>query len=367
MSVPHFASAFRQSYSGAAAKLQHKLLGKRKRRAELAVIADPDDPDVPSHEDTHSHDSTVGEAPSPGSSTGSTGLRQQHYAVLTSLLHRCILERDYARASRAWAMLLRTELGGHPLDIRAQERWGIGAELLLHTDTTPMGRAPDMAGQPFLQDQALPANAAKSTLEGLARAMHYYERLILQFPYRKTAPDATSSLTFYPLMFGVWIHSIQLRYKMAMQESLQALKISRSRGSSDDMSSDEPSSDTTSARSQLHGGVAARQTAVQDANAVVERLNELLTSPPYSDHSGLWKIKGMLLLWIGHLLDYNSLSARSSDSSGDESVSTAPGGGKPESSLEERQMTILRAQDAFSRALALGDTLDARIREEVGL
>lgn len=264
-------------------------------------------------------------------------------------------------------MLLRTELGGHPLDIRAQERWGIGAELLLHTDTTPMGRAPDMAGQPFLQDQALPANAAKSTLEGLARAMHYYERLILQFPYRKTAPDATSSLTFYPLMFGVWIHSIQLRYKMAMQESLQALKISRSRGSSDDMSSDEPSSDTTSARSQLHGGVAARQTAVQDANAVVERLNELLTSPPYSDHSGLWKIKGMLLLWIGHLLDYNSLSARSSDSSGDESVSTAPGGGKPESSLEERQMTILRAQDAFSRALALGDTLDARIREEVGL
>ncbi|KAI4123387.1 MAG: hypothetical protein LQ338_005284 [Usnochroma carphineum] len=367
MSVPYFASAFRQSHSGSVGNLQHKLSAKRKRGAEQTEFSTLHEPEVPSAGPTDRDDPIVEAAAKSRSLSGVTGLRQQHYSVLTSILHRCILEKDYARASRAWGMLLRTEVGGHPLDIRAQDRWGVGAELLLHGNTTLVGRVPNAAGPPSVTDEQLRAHDTKSVLQGLAKAKDYYERLILQFPYRKTAPDATSSLTFYPVMFGLWIYSTQLHYKIATQNILEAPRNRRSRDSSEDRSSDEGSLDSRSARSEFEGKAAARQTAVLDANEIIDRLNELLISPPYADDSRLWKIKGMLLLWTSHLLDYSSLPAEESGMSEDEPNPSIHGQGHPMSKVRERHEAVLKAQEAFSRALALGDTLDTRTREEAML
>ncbi|KAL8855064.1 MAG: hypothetical protein Q9221_000261 [Calogaya cf. arnoldii] len=250
-------------------------------------------------------------------------LRQQHYTVLTSLLHRCLMEKDYMRASRAWGMLLRLETHGHPLDIRAQERWGIGAELLLHGNSN---------------DDTQPS------LENLMKAKDYYERLILQYPYRKHSPDTVSSLTFYPVMFGIWIYSIQLRYKTAVQESVGRRKGNDNLEAKDASESEFEESFSSIASTSTAVQIEARRIAVEQANEVVKKLGELLISPPYSDHSGLWKIQGMLYLWLSQLLDQD-----------------------PKEDQQERQIALRKAYDAFSRTLEEGGTIDSRTREEVGL
>lgn len=369
MSVPCFASAYRRPYNQAVGGLQARKLCKRKRGAkdrEHTEQPNVDEDTALSAELIQAEDLET-EVAATSRKSSSAGLRQQHYSVLTSLLHRCILDKDYARASRAWGMLLRTELGGHPLDIRAHERWGIGAELLLHGHTPPAGRMVNTAGQRETQDKGLIAHGTKAIQEGLTKAKEYYERLILQFPYRKTAPDATSSLTFYPVMFGIWIYSIQLRYGFALHESLQDQKSSSREALSNDSNSDSGYSASRVADSQLDSKIAIRQTAEQDAYEIAESLSELLVSPPYSDHPGLWKTKGMLLLWISHLLDYETLSAEQTDNSGNESI---PNHREREHSVtksRERQDAVMKTQQAFSRALVLGETLDTRIREEVVL
>ncbi|KAL9580611.1 MAG: hypothetical protein Q9212_004393 [Teloschistes hypoglaucus] len=290
------------------------------------------------------------------------GLRQQHYTVLTSLLHRCILERDYARAGRAWGMLLRLETDGHPLDIRNHERWGIGAELLLH-------------GNGNHQDRL--------TLENLDKAKDYYERLILQYPYRKSAPDATSSLKFYPVMFGIWIYAIQLRYKLAtqiMSGSPDGQHTTESAGHSDG-GSESLQSDVTA--TQVIDQDSARLTTIQQARGVVERLSELLISPPFSDHPGLWRIQGMLFMWISQLLSHDESPNRNAGSSDHDSRSrtgtthSSSSSAEPTESLGDRadlqyvrsdcQEARLKAKEAFSRTLALGCSVDSQTSQELGL
>ncbi|KAI4110461.1 MAG: hypothetical protein LQ339_001326 [Xanthoria mediterranea] len=294
-------------------------LTSRPQRSGTSPSLDSDSSVVVS---SQSDEDGVEVVPKPKSSSD-VGLRQQHYTVLTSLLHRCLMEKDYMRASRAWGILLRLEVHGHPLDIRAQERWGVGAELLLNGNTN---------------------NEARPSLENLMRAKDYYERLILQYPYRKHSPEAVSSLTFYPVMFGLWIYSIQSRYKFAVEESAV-----RAKGDDDPeathISENEPEesvSSTSSARTAVQ--TEACRIAVEQANEVVKKLGELLISPPYSDHSGLWKIQGMLYLWLSQLLDR-----------------------KPKEGRQERQKALRKAYEAFSRALKEGGTIDTRTRETVGL
>ncbi|KAI4180484.1 MAG: hypothetical protein LQ346_006983 [Caloplaca aetnensis] len=360
MPVARFASAFRQSQGDVLGGWQANNLRKRKRGAEIIEESSIDQDRISSDEAASAKDSEL-KVPTTSRKTLAAGLRQQHYSVLTSLLHRCILEKDYRRAGRAWGMLLRTEVNGHPPDIRAHERWGIGAEILLHGPISP---AVTEATQSSIQGDSIPRHVTPAILEGLAKAKDYYERLILQFPYQKTTPDATSSLTFYPVMFGIWIYSIQLRYRTAIQEAAQNQKSGDGEDSSDEANSDDKSSAPGVAKYQSDPEVALRETTVHDANEIAERLSELLISPPYSDHAGLWKIKGMLLLWVSHLLDHGTMPANPHAGSGDDNGRAAE---HPVIDAQERRAAVSKAQEALSRALALGETLDTRTREEAVL
>lgn len=318
-------------------------------------------PESRSHMATGSDNKVLEETTAPSSSLNS-GLRQQHYNVLTSLLHRCILERDYVRASRAWGMLLRMEIHGHPFDIRVQERWGVGAELLLHGGNN--------------SDNEL-------TLQNLTKATEYYERLILQYPYRKAAPNMTSSLDFYPAMFGICIYSIQLRYNLATQTSLQGSKSKEGSVSNEQSDSDNEDARFGTTGTRTDSGNLACQVAVQQARVIVERLSELLISPPFSDHPGLWWIQGMLYVWISQLLDHTAAFLQQPSNSGDNSTSSSSASQSSDSNTEttvsvnrkktsrneheERQEAINKAKEAFSRARDLGDIIHTPILQEMGL
>lgn len=237
----------------------------------------------------------------PQSATKQGGLRLQHLGVLTTTLHRCLLQRDYIRAGRAWGLLLREEFGGRPIDSRGGGRWGIGAEILLR-----QGRQmTDISSG--LQEGDGPPHGARGvsrpcfTKKGFEDAKDYYERLIIQHPYRKVAPDAISSLYFYPAMFGLWIYVVQEESNIARED----LDRCREDSSDDGLSEveDMPAGRDHAASKQRRQALVAtmRETELEQAQHIAARMDDVTASPPYSDSHDLLELRGMVSLWIADL------------------------------------------------------------------
>ena len=193
-----------------------------------------------------------------------SSLKQQHISALYTLLYRCILDKDYIRAGRAFGLLLRTESHGKMADLRDRNLWGIGADVLLC--------------------RRKQEGIANSYQKGIEDARQYFESLIIQFPYRPRTPEAVSAVQFYPVLFGLWIASLDDKYKTAMQ--------------SVENTSEAGQGYSISQIDELEN---IRRGSLVDAQAVLSRTNEVMQSIPYSDDPALWKLKGNVHLWISDL------------------------------------------------------------------
>lgn len=285
-------------------------------------------------------------------------LRVQHLGTLTAILHRSLLRGDYTRAGRAWGLVLREEFRGHPVDVRSEGRWGIGAEILLRRgqqDAT-MNVPPTSRNAANHEDNTLlPLPFTKT---GFTQAKEYYERLILNHPYSKTAPNATSALHFYPAMFGLWIYVAQEQSKMAVRDVLE-----REQSSAESMNEDDDSVDSEHRESiKRHNLTAAiRAQELEQAQQIATRIDQLLGSPPYSDSPELLELRGMVSLWIGDLL-VSSLSVPL-DSPGDddlEAMETDDMSGSLESrraqrqAMEKRQAEVQKSKEFLEKSKERG-------------
>ena len=236
----------------------------------------------------------------PQSAAHQGNLRLQHFAVLTAILHRCLLQRDFLRAGRTWGLILREEYGGNPIDIRNEGRWGIGAEILLRRgrQLSDLASATERGED---SKQKITPNIC-FTRKGFEDAKQYYERLIIQYPYRKVAPNATSSLYFYPAMFGLWIYVTQEE----SNASRDALQHHPFEDSADELSDDEDAPSESGNRrgaekKRMRMTAEIREKELEQAQQIAARMDEIIVSPPYSDSSELLELRGMLSLWIADL------------------------------------------------------------------
>lgn len=197
-------------------------------------------------------------------------VQHQSLDVLTALLHRCLLEGDYARAGRAWGLILRTHVDGRPIDPRNHDRWGIGAELLLHRQTTHNATEEPEGVSPYSE-------------EGFELAREYYERLVVQHPPLKAHPNALSAVTFYPAMFSLWIYDVCERSKRARVRYMDRQPV-------EDKADMVPDSADVDVEELKH------------AQEIAARLNQLMTSPPFDRHADMLQIRGMVGLWIADLM-----------------------------------------------------------------
>ena len=240
--------------------------------------------------------------------TGShTGLRRQHLAVLTAVLYRCILEGDYVRAGRAWGMLLRVDLDGHSVDLRTDGIWGLGAEILMFRDSQLASGQTRLLND-YRKHSIDESDSAELTAghkmaslfsrDGFLKAKDYYERLILQYPFRKAASNPVSSLDFCPVMFGLWICSVQEQgratYKIIREEN----------GVGHHQERDE----------KIHASI--RKQSLEQISEINARLVELLASPPYSDDAKLWRLRGMVAVWEEDLLSSFAFPEMDDESAG---------------------------------------------------
>ena len=250
--------------------------------------------------------------------SGPVGMRQQHLIALTAVLHKCVLEGDFVRAGRAWGMLLRAEHNGHSLDLRTNDRWGLGAEIILRREAQLVHNK-DQSEKTFIPRDLFSPQAFE-------QAKDYYERLVLQYPYRKAFPNTTGPQDFYFAMFTLWIYSVEKQHPLALAE-IQEGAANGERTNARAVDQDDCESVSDRERRQRRQRKAVHKDTLQRANKIAARLGELLMSPPYSDNIRYSQLQGMLNIWIKDLSeahgasdidddDGNTMSERSSISSG---------------------------------------------------
>ncbi|PTU19342.1 hypothetical protein P175DRAFT_0441511 [Aspergillus ochraceoroseus IBT 24754] len=243
----------------------------------------------------------------PQSAAHQGNLRFHHLAVLTAVMHRCLLDGDYIRAGRAWGLIIREQFGGHPIDVRTEDRWGIGAEILLRQDRQKCKTATDTS------QSTGRVSKLHFTRKGFEDAREYYEMLIIQHPYQKTAPNVTSALHFYPAMFGLWIYVTQ-EESIAARNSLDDQRESSIEEPCED---EDPGSEldghgNSGQRHQaLVAGVRAKE--LEQAQKISARMDEMIVSPPYSDSPELLELRGMVSLWIADLFVSSVPGGKSDD------------------------------------------------------
>jgi len=247
-------------------------------------------------------------------------LRLQHLSVLTTILQRCLLEGDITRASRAWAMLIRAQVGGRGVDLRGSGYWGIGAELLIRALDKKRNYSYDEESDDEEEEQGVERWGSK---EGLEKAKNYYERLILQHPYKRQFDGSVSALDFWPMMVGCEIYGVQFEQKEELrrlareeeEDDGRERSASESEESEEDVEADEEGVDLSVTAGQRRktrrmkrrterrwmARDEIRQAALTASEKIAARLDELMTTPPYSDSHNLLRLQGMIALYIGDL------------------------------------------------------------------
>lgn len=278
-------------------------------------------------DESENSENTQGSSPQNSKVTSHT-LREQHLNAVNAVMHRSLLKGDFERAGRAWAILLRAEVNGRPYDVRPQSRWGIGAEILLrgHHNTNDHQV---QEGKISRKDLSIRGSLRDVTLNGIADARAFYDRLILQYPARKYDSKTVDSATFYPVMFGLWVYEVKLQSEQAMKtmierpffcsvhnELLEDFKSDLNhKGRKLDRNWCSPQSiphehvqghaDTAETAQSMRSEQikAIRATELKGAKEIAERIDETISSPPHDKNKDLLQLRDMTALWIGSLID----------------------------------------------------------------
>ena len=297
-------------------------------------------------------------------STSSLGLRQHHLKIMIAVLHRSLLERNYIRAGRAWAMLLRAEQHGQSMDLRTGDRWGVGAEILMQRESQI---AQETSDHKF-------GDSPKSNFslyikpENIDKVREYYERLLLQYPYRKAFPNALGALNFSVAMFSLWIYTVKEWSSVALMSVgsfNEDIDEAEAEANGNVRSSSAPAVEPY--RYQKNENV--QEDSLKIAYEIAARLDGLLVSPPYSDNAQLWKLCGEVSLWIADLsvpADVPTYGSNFRRVDGDLAMerpilsSTASKSTSPSENYgtgQERQTALAKAEKAFQRVKICGESL----------
>ena len=294
-------------------------------------------------------------------STSSIGLRQHHLKIMIAVLHRSLLERNYIRAGRAWAMLLRAEQHGQSMDLRTGDRWGLGAEILMQRETQIAQETLDHK----LGDNSKSNFSFCIKPETMDKVKEYYERVLLQYPYRKAFPNVLGALNFSIAMFSLWIHTVKEWNSIMSVDSFNE-GIEEAEAEADGNVRSSSASAIEPYRYQKTTNV--KEDGLKVAYEIAARLDGLLVSPPYSDNAQLWKLCGEVSLWIADLsvpadvpiygsnfrrVDGDLAMERpilSNTASRSTSLSENYGTG------QERQTALAKAEKAFHRARLCGES-----------
>lgn len=239
--------------------------------------------------------------------TKQRNLKHQHFHVLSAILHRCLLDYDFKRASKAFGLLLRYEISGTCVDLRKKGLWGIGAELQL--------RKPSSAPHDALADEHIDipvqSNILPFTEKGFEAARQYYDRLILQYSSKRYRAQPVSGQTFYLAAYTIWIFQVQTQRQRADLE-VQRTELLTSDGPPS--GSDPAGHDNETSARIAASKMPNRQSELQQAQIILDRLTDLTQSPPADRDAALLRLQARIEYWIADLINLTS-DTRENDAS----------------------------------------------------
>lgn len=231
--------------------------------------------------------------------TKQRNLKQQHFHLLSAILHRCLLDHDYKRASKAFGLLLRYELSGTRIDLRKKGLWGIGAELQLRKH--PPASHDELVDQQT--DIAEQSRILPFTEEGFEAARRYYDRLILQYSSKRYRAQPVNGQTFYLAAYTIWIFQVQTRRQRAdlEVERNEEQTLNGLTGGLDPEGGDDESRAPIAASKRPH-----RESELQEARIILDRLSDLTQSPPLDRDATLLRLQARIEYWIADLIELTS-------------------------------------------------------------
>ncbi|GME39107.1 hypothetical protein GTA08_BOTSDO08722 [Neofusicoccum parvum] len=274
---------------------------------------------------------------------------QRRLHALTSIMHLSLLEGNYERAGRAWKILLTAEKLRHRVEERDHSRWGINAEMRLR-GISGSKRDVDHASQTPPSD----VDDSMFSEDGFKAARMHYERLILEYPFQQSHPQATNALTFYPAMFSLWIYEASQTSRVAIAAAEESDSAQEDDESDD--TEDAPNRNVSRREARI---LAARADELRRAQEIAARLDDLLSSPHFDKRADLLHLRGMVTVWIGDLISEIQQSERSAHDEASLEDAETNGGAA-------REAHIAKARELFNRAKANGGHLSEGAKQLLG-
>lgn len=218
--------------------------------------------------------SNKGDDLAPTISGPSSSLRNTHLAVMVTILHQSLEQKDYVRAAKAIAVILRTEISGRTIDIRHAGLWGIGAEILI-------------------RDRAVDGNISRN---GFNKTKVFYDKLALQHPWHRSWPNVTNAQDFKLAMFDIWIYTVCMESRKIREQYVDEYEA--------DISIDKE--------------LQAKRWELGEANTLSKEMDSLMGTVPFVDHLELIRLRAMVALWTADLID--AISLLSADAASDNSL-----------------------------------------------
>ncbi|KAK1729068.1 hypothetical protein CaCOL14_007874 [Colletotrichum acutatum] len=257
---------------------------------------------------------------------------------------------DIANAKRAFGILARSTAHGRPVDVRRNNYWALGAEILMREGGSARATATDDEAYPF-------ANAP--------RVREYFRDLIQRFPYNYKHRHAVCAVDFWPALLSYEVFQVHAQHAASLR------RVNREAEDWEDESWQEPSSlldggggggdsmmEGSGFRSEQVNGRDTRLRQARDQirlktldmlREMAGRMNDLLEDRPFSHSAELWRVRGMVSLYIGDLL----IPAYTHDE----------GGGQMAEARARREVERNNARSSFHKMAEHGGKLDALIQK----
>ncbi|KAJ6262343.1 hypothetical protein Dda_3150 [Drechslerella dactyloides] len=191
--------------------------------------------------------------------TQPVSLQAKHIDHVNTILHVCLLRRDWERAKRAFRLLLLSDPERDTKNLRLKRIWKLGVEILSWEVDHSVTEGDASSG------------SSDFVKRDYTKVFEYINRLIIMYPHYRhyTVGKGVNATTMMPILLHFEVLTLQERLMAALIKGPDSL-----------------------------GEIAG---VVSGIVAATDRLKTLQETPPWIDMADLWRLRGQLHIWAADL------------------------------------------------------------------
>ncbi|KAJ3498202.1 hypothetical protein NLG97_g1320 [Lecanicillium saksenae] len=246
--------------------------------------------------------------------------QRKHLAVLTRSIHQFLGQGDVTKAARAFGLALQLRPYYRPMDIRRDDLWALGAEIIMREGEEQRNEMSQNQNTSEYNDDGVETGAREGfriplrwgSAANMNKLRAYLETLVQQYPYDYRSPKKISALHFNISLYSCEIYNIYIEHTAGLagtgtstDESLidDSLVDEDSEMRLETLVEDESFHATRGRRREesSHPKDKVRQQTLAAIKAVVARLDALMREMPYTKNHELLRLRATASLFMADL------------------------------------------------------------------